>query len=177
MSEIIDNSQSVKSLLFREQMNTSRYSQYTPTSMQIDSLHPTWYVGDGILLPPTEASQHCMHLFRALLIACSLYSGQTDQSNIYRLHEFLHSRGAYAISSRILMYTFSVMQDQSSSNLSSSSRTHILGLDNEINYLLAERSLGSSGSGNTCGRVDSQLAVYHLLSLPLKVGFKVREHK
>lgn len=177
LSEIIDNSQSIKSLLFREQINTARYSQHTRTSMQIDSLHPTWYVGDGILLPPTEASQHCMHLFRALLIARSLLSGQTDQSNIYKLHEFLHSRGAYAISSRILMYTFSVIQDQSSSNLSSSSRTHVLGLNNEINYLLAERSLGSSGSGNTCGRVDSQLAVYHLLSLPLKVGFKVRKHK
>ena len=72
------------------------------------------------------------------------------------------------------MFAFTVIltstMNQQMDTFSSYTHSHVA---HEINYRLAERSLGSSGSGNTSGRIDSQLAVYHLLSLPVKVAFKV----
>jgi hypothetical protein len=167
--ELHEKSQSHKPLsLLRKQFDSSDAPKSTAR------LHPTWYIGDGLLLPPTEAMIHCMRLFKELMIQSSLLVEETNPAYINGLYEFLHSRGAYSISSRMLTCAFTVTLTSTTHAL----KDHIISAQTDISHdvicRLAERSLGSSGSGNTSGNIDMELAVCHLLSLPIKVAFKVR---
>lgn len=175
-STLYQKSQSLRSLTMTKKYFDSNENEKI---LKIDSLHRSWQVDDGLLLPPNEAADKCMKLFKELLISSSMLDvvSSYDVTIIYDLHDFLHSWGAYSISSRIRSYIISVMMTSLSNHIGDNLFVHSPNdLDNEINFRLAERSLGSSGSGNTSGAIDSELAVYHLLSLPITVGFKVSNY-
>jgi hypothetical protein len=141
-------------------------------------LHPSWYVGDGLLLPPRDALYSSVAYCRDVLDVC-LKSGNSpaNADGPVELHRFLGERGAHAVALRIVcVYTSMAL---SAGRLPSSFDGSTIGdylLQTQRNTLkcLAERSLGGSGSGITSVTIDSQLAVTFLLSLPLKVAFKVR---
>ena len=141
-------------------------------------LHTSWYVGDGLLLPPRDALHSSVAYCRDLLDVC-LKSGNVpaNADGPVELHRFLGERGAHAAALRIVcVYTSMAL---SAGRLPSSFDGNTVGagfLQNLRNTLkcLCERSLGGSGSGITSVTIDSQLAVTFLLSLPLKVAFKVR---
>uniref|UniRef100_A0A7S4NG27 KNTC1 third ARM-repeats domain-containing protein n=1 Tax=Odontella aurita TaxID=265563 RepID=A0A7S4NG27_9STRA len=137
------------------------------------TLHSSWYIGDGLLLPPTEA----------LLLSleyCKMARGSSGQDE--QFFSFLDSRGAYSLALRMLNFssanslTANMSEDRElsssfSSSVSSGMSRAALLQDNI--RCLAERSLGGSGNGLTSGTIDSQLAVAYILSLPLKLAFKV----
>eukprot|EP00536_Pseudo-nitzschia_multiseries_P002925 jgi/Psemu1/236193/estExt_Genewise1.C_410140 len=127
-------------------------------------LHPSWYVGDGLLLPPEEALkkgiEYCKQSM-GLQIMDELSMG---------IHAFVASRGAHALALRILSHstTIQICLPQSEIFL-----TDLEDFNQQIGIALVERYLGGTGNGITSGVVDSQLAASFLLSLPLKLAFKI----
>ena len=134
------------------------------------SLHPSWYVGDGLLLPPPETLSFCIAYCKGEI----QLSNTTHNGSIYN---FLESRGAYSIGLRMLAISSSngiaanVRRDPDLNHFSFPAE-HVTFLQDGIRCL-AERSLGGSGNGITSGNIDSQLAFAYLLSLPIKLAFKV----
>lgn len=141
-------------------------------------LHTSWYVGDGLLLPPRDALHTSVAYCRDVLDVCLKWgNAPANADGPVELHRFLGERGAHAAALRIVcVYTSMAL---SAGQLPSTFDGNTIGdgfLQNLRNTLkcLCERSLGGSGSGITSVTIDSQLAVTFLLSLPLKVAFKVR---
>ena len=89
------------------------------------------------------------------------------------IHLFLDSRGAYAISLRVLACT-SITSLDNSNVTSKLVYQELSSISHDTIIRLSERSLGGSGNGITNAQIDSQYAVANLLSLPLKSAFKVR---
>lgn len=130
------------------------------------SIHKSWHTGDGLLLPPRQAIFECMTYCKELL---SPLAGK-NQSNILGIHRFLGDRGVHSISLRLLTNA-SIVTASNQNCQDSLFDQHVEILDETI-LKLSERCLGGSGTGNTSGRIDHQMAVPLLLSLHMKVAFK-----
>lgn len=144
------------------------------------ALHQMWYVGDGLLLPPMEALSQCV-IYCKELMGCiqvgTKATHSTPLSGTISLHSFLGTRGAHAIGLRMLCNSTALqLSSVPSSFLATGGSTaqQSCFAHQETIRCLAERSLGGSGNGITSGTIDSQLAVSFLLSLPIKLAFKVR---
>lgn len=137
------------------------------------SIHSTWYIGDGLLLPPSESMSRSVEYCKDIISSLSISSHRMPPVSCSGIHEMIHflfHRGALSVGIRLL---------SCSSALLLCSRVP----DSAINALtrafqgawvaLVERSLGGIGNGITNSMVDSQLAVSALLSLPMKIAFKV----
>jgi hypothetical protein len=133
--------------------------------MHRPSLHPSWYVGDGLLLPPSETLIYGLDFCKQSLARSSL----ADVT--FELFSFVEGRGAHALALRVLTYSTMTQMCQSGNDISHFQA--ILDTHNQTLTALAERSLGGSGNGILSGVVDSQLAGSFLLCLPLKRAFKV----
>mmetsp|Transcript_64447 Transcript_64447/g.74194 ORF Transcript_64447/g.74194 Transcript_64447/m.74194 type:complete len:2711 (+) Transcript_64447:55-8187(+) len=128
------------------------------------TLHPSWYVGDGLLLPPEEA-------LRKGIDYCKQSMGlQLMDDPSMGIHAFVASRGAHALALRILSHSTMV---QICLPQSDCSLEELVDFNQQIGIELVERYLGGVGNGITSGVVDSQLAAAFLLSLPLKLAFKI----
>ena len=133
-----------------------------PLSSRINS---SWYIGDGLLLPPIEALKQSMKFCSSQISASlkklpsKLYADPNFPADKDDLYSFLSCRGALNLALRVAVSNFSY-------------GAHYRNVDETL-VALAERSLGSSGSGIVSGNVDSQLAVTHLKSLSMKKAFKV----
>jgi hypothetical protein len=154
----------------REPLVNSKSKGMNRSNISLPKLHPTWYVGDGLLLNPKELLSHCMQYCEELLQITSSERKSTETLNI---HLFLDSRGAYSISLRVLACT-SIASLNSGCVASKWIFQELASISHDTFIRLAERSLGGSGNGITNAQIDSQLAVANLLSLPLKTAFKVR---
>ncbi len=132
-------------------------------------LHPTWHIGDGLLLSPFEALSRCMAYCRGLLASNS----NRNPSDLLDVHGFLESRGAHSISLRMLLCA-SVVTACTKSERNRNLCQNQSNVAQDIIFQMAERSLGGSGTGNTNSKIDSLLAVSTLLYLPMKIAFKVR---
>jgi hypothetical protein len=130
-------------------------------------LHPSWYVGDGLLLPPRAALDQSIEFSKVIMFAC-----QGQENATAHLFEFISDRGAHFLALRVLSSWACVHMSQCGlldDNLD------VAALRNGFEgtkWSLAERSLGGSGTGITNAVVDSELAVSFLLSLPIKLAFK-----
>jgi hypothetical protein len=127
-------------------------------------LHPTWYVGDGLLLPPSET------LISALRYCKQALQTPTQSDATLSLHSFVDSRGAYGLSLRLLAVAAaarmsSIETEPSYFSLQDAGKRTVVSL--------AERYVGGTSNGFTSGGVDSQMAVSLLLCLPLKMAFSV----
>ena len=134
------------------------------------SLHKSWHTGDGLLLPPREAMVECMTYCKELL---SPLAGK-NPSNLTGIHTFLRDRGVHSISLRLLIN--GAVVTSSNEDCSTSLFNDQAEILNDTILKLSERCLGGSGTGNTSGNIDHQLAVPLLLSLHMKVAFKVSTH-
>ena len=132
----------------------------SPSSSFDFRFHENWYIGDGLLLPPLDAIHYSMQFCsNQLKPACDGTAKYADPNFPIDddLHNFLSSRGALNLALRVA--TVSTVKGN-------------FNLD-DIFAALAERCLGSSGSGIVSGIVDSQQAVVHLMSIPTRKAFKV----
>ena len=130
------------------------------------SLHPSWYVGDGLLLPPSET------LIRGLDF-CKLAIGKFSLFDTTReLYYFVEGRGAYALALRLLCFSSMTQMSQATPDdvLDYEPQFEI---QNQTILALAERSLGGTGNGILSGVVDSEMATSCLLCLPLRHAFKM----
>jgi hypothetical protein len=134
--------------------------------MQLSTrFYSSWYIGDGLLLPPLEALKHSMEFCSAHLNLAAnktqtkLYADPNFPDSEDDLFSFLSNRGALNLALRVAITDFS-------------HNGHYRNINDTL-IALAERSLGSSGSGIVNGNVDSQLAVVHLMNLSTKKAFKV----
>ena len=131
------------------------------------NLHPTWYIGDGLLLQPLEALFLSMSYYEMILDIEST-SKPTDMGSndaMMEKSEIMHSlesRGAHATSLRVLMHSTGLIMFQHSENILK-----------QNNCVLAERSLGGTESGLTSGVIDELMSVSFLLHLPKEMAFKV----
>ena len=144
------------------------------------NLHPTWYIGDGLLLQPLEALSLSMSYCQMMLNMESTSSSYVtskpgalmDKNAI--MHS-LESKGAHATAHRVLMLSTAASLSRNSTSASTS-----LMFNNGESMLrknicvLAERSLGGNESGLTSGNIDVHMSVSCLLHLPKEMAFKVR---
>ena len=128
------------------------------------AFHPTWYVGDGLLLPPREA------LTRGLEYCKQVMGIQLMDEPSMGIESFVSNRGAQSLALRILSHS---IMTQACLRQAETSFEFLEEFNEDIAIALVERYLGGTGNGITSGVVDSQLAVSHLLSLPLKLAFKI----
>jgi hypothetical protein len=127
-------------------------------------LHPSWYVGDGLLLPPEEA-------LRKGIDYCKQSMGlQIMDDPSMGIHAFVASRGAHALALRVLSHSTMI---QICLPQSECSFEELEDFNQQIGIALVERYLGGAGNGITSSVVDSQLAASFLLSLKLKLAFKI----
>jgi hypothetical protein len=143
-------------------------------------LHPSWYIGDGLLLPPQDALSLSVGFCRELLFNCLAGANgfTANMSRSFELQHFLRDRGATAIAMRVLAVTNAITLSTPvvATDIDNDWSATVDQLSPHWGLLkgLAERSLGGSGTGITSQTIDSQLAVSYLLSLPIKQAFKVR---
>lgn len=132
-------------------------------------LHPTWYIGDGLLLQPTDALFSCVSYCQIVsqLEPMGLFSTSEQLIATSEICTILETNGAHSSSLRLLAHG-------NSTSISSSGK---LLFDSEIvsnsEALSAGRSLGGTDAGFTSGNVDSLLSVSFLLHLPKESAFKV----
>lgn len=136
------------------------------SSVCLPLLHPSWYIGDGLLLPPKLA------LHQALAFSKSILFSNEHDNITAELFEILSERGAHFLALRSLSMWSSACALRSihlERNLSTES---ILDGFENAKFSLTERCLGGSGKGITNAKIDSELAMSFLLSLPSKLAFK-----
>ena len=151
------------------------------------NLHPSWYMVDGLLLQPLEALFIGMSCCKALLgIESTIYSNNTDLevgnqfAEKSQIMQMLESRGAHAMSLRVLMVTtttilstaVSVPQLASSPSTGNTFGNTANTVKNNLS-VLAVRSIGGNESGLTSGTIDAQMSVAFLLQLPKDKALKV----
>ena len=151
------------------------------------TLHPSFYCGDGLLLPPLEALCYCMahcteqmEFFR--VSNRNVRNEMNDSADLAHvlpddIFSFLSSKGVWGVSLTILVHSTTSLACSllPPSNLDDQCwYTHPCSIFDETTSCLVERCLGGSNRGIISGTIDSQLAVSHLLSLPVKQAFKVR---
>jgi len=135
-------------------------------------LHSSWYIGDGLLLPPLEALMYCLEYCQDTL-GMKIMKVPSDLLRQGSIYSFLASRGAHTMELRMLSCSASIGLSQPNHTRNDFTLNQSASLFEDSVRALAERSLGGSGNGITSGTVDSQLAVSHLLSLSVKLAFKV----
>jgi hypothetical protein len=132
-------------------------------SIHKTTLHPSWYVGDGILLPPVEAFRNSHRL-------CN--KGGFDGC-YYDVFDIVNSRGAYSLSLRMLCESSSVGNCCGNVENNDSVIAEVSEKIQETTNALAERHIGGTGTGITCSAIDSQQAVSFLWLLPRKQALDV----
>jgi len=130
------------------------------------TLHPSWYVGDGLLLPPDESISKCLLFCRGLLAV----GISTDDGSVL-LSELVGGRGAHSLALRVLCTTGAIQASCGKPCDDRSTFHDLQSLFADTTQSLAERSLGGTGSGITSSVIDSQQAVTFLLALPMKQAF------
>eukprot|EP00980_Cylindrotheca_fusiformis_P001960 scaffold443_cov125-Cylindrotheca_fusiformis.AAC.9 len=145
--------------------NAENKEREVPLLLHRPSLHPSWYVGDGLLLPPSETLIYGLDFCKQSLAKSSL--GDVTLG----LFSFVEGRGAHSLALRVLTYSTVTQLCQSGNDLPHFRA--MLETHHQTIVALAERALGGSGNGILSGVVDSQLAGSFLLCLPLKRAFKV----
>ncbi|KAL3923071.1 MAG: hypothetical protein SGILL_001864 [Bacillariaceae sp.] len=147
-------------LAITENSTTSEVERFT--SVNQPSFHPTWYVGDGLLLPPQEALDGVLEYCRQSM---GLQSGTDPETGI---ESFASDR--YALTLALRTHADSTVRRSCHRRIESANL-----LDNyadNLKHSLVERYLGGVGNGITSGVVDGELALSHLLSLAPKPALK-----
>lgn len=147
------------------------------------NLHPTWYIGDGLLLQPFEALSISMLYWKVMLDVETKGYCESDLGSSNPLAEesqtvqSLESSGAHAIAHRVIMLSAATSMCQISSSCSEYLMSGSVEIILRKNYrVLAERSLGGTDLGLTSGTVDALMSVSFLLHLPKEMAFKVSEY-
>ena len=147
------------------------------------NLHPTWYIGDGLLLQPFEALGISMLYWKVMLDIETKGYCESDLGSSNPLAEesqtvqSLESSGAHAIAHRVIMLSATTSMCQISSSCSEYLMSGSVEIILRKNYrVLAERSLGGTDLGLTSGTVDALMSVSFLLHLPKEMAFKVSEY-
>jgi hypothetical protein len=138
----------------------------TSSSLCLPLLHPSWYIGDGLLLPPSLALDQALTFSKAIL-----FSDDNDNSTA-ELFEVLSERGAHFLSLRALCMWSSVSASRARYTDHNLCTESLLDGFRSANFSLTERCLGGGGKGITNAKIDSELAVSFLLALPSKLAFK-----
>ena len=154
-----------------------KLTQHNGALPSLPKLHPSWYIGDGLLLPPDDASAACISYCNEELAMLSFVTKSKNTeivglSGTLAFHRLLSDRGAHSYALSIVSRSFatfvSTFDDSDVDCLWQSIES-----SQETVRHLTERSLGGSGNGITSVIVDSELAVPYILSLPIKLAFKV----
>lgn len=134
--------------------------------MHKPTLHSSWYIGDGLLLPPEEALPTCVGLCTDLLRKC--VSADRNTTDLYKL---VSGRGAHSFALRVLCHASVVLACHGLQQDCDSRYPDLKLALAHTSRALAERCLGGTGSGITSSLIDSQKAVSFLLALPIKEAF------
>ena len=137
------------------------------------SLHSTWYIGDGLLLPPAESMSRSVKFCKDVMSSLSVSTHKTTPLSCGGIHEmiqFLFHRGALSVGIRLLSCSSALLF---CSGVPDNALNSLTSAFQDAYVALVERSLGGIGNGITNSMVDSQLAASALLSLPMKLAFKV----
>ena len=137
-------------------------------------LHPSWYIGDGLLLPPLETMTLNMLWCQALLDVESNYKSSLVTNISRKSSDIIHAleaRGAHSLSLRLVSFSISVALSR---NITCDSYSRHI---ETISASLGERSLGGIESGITSGNIDHILSIAFLIgSLSKEKAFNVRTY-
>lgn len=145
--------------------NVSRHDSFDGRTSR-PSLHPSWYIGDGLMLPPEYAIRNALQIVRnAVGVNWCISDGFAD------VHSFIDSRGSHSLALRILCINSARQAAQPVAETADLMYDEFQLARASTVKLLAERSLGGTGLGITSAIIDSQLSVACLLHLPQKVAY------
>lgn len=146
-----------------------RWGRQKTLSQSIDGdnhrprLHGSWYVGDGLLLPPEETLQ----------CALEFLAGRWKRSKgSTELATLLASKGTHSFELHILCQAASML----SHNATSREEARLALIQDQLVdsvKAIAERSLGGTGYGITSSLIDSQNALSCLLGMDVKDAFSI----
>jgi hypothetical protein len=137
-------------------------------------LYTTWYIGDGLLLPPSESIarsiKFCKEMINTLAVSELRRFVPMTSGGISEMSSFLSHRGALAVALRLLSCSSVLFMSSGMPNIAYASIAMSI---QDVIAASVERSLGGTGSGIISNIVDSQQAVSFLLALNIKLAFKV----
>lgn len=135
--------------------NSYEMTSYLPV------LKPSWYADDGLLLPPIDGLKYSIGFLGSTLTYSSMNS-RSQILNADNMAQFLLSRGALSLTSRLLSFTSAfIMAEPSNLDIGQ-------GIS-RWNYAVSS----PEGGGLISGDIDSQLALAYILMLPLNIALKV----
>lgn len=132
------------------------------------TLHPNWYVGDGLLLPPDLVISNSLLYWKGILTAFQLAE---DVRYIDSIRDVAFSRGAHGLAHQFMVHSALLAQCRDDDGVLETLDYEFF--NEQLCIALVERHLGGTSNGITSGIVDAELAVSFLLSLPLKLAFKI----
>lgn len=136
--------------------------------------HPSWYIGDGLLLRPVDTLLLCMATCDNVLDFESNESAEhgliTNSSmNASDIIHVLESRGAHYTSLRLVSFSDATALSRNKACPFSDRKA-------SLSAALAQRSLGGMESGLTSGAIDHLLSVSFLIgNLPKETAFNVSD--
>jgi hypothetical protein len=137
----------------------------TNRTLQKPVFQPSWYVGDGLLLPPKESFAKCLMFCKDMIhVSSACFDGVTG------LVALTGGRGACSLALRILSHAM-LVRVCTKTAVKDDWLDALEDAFGETSRSLAERSLGGTRSGITSSVVDSQQALSFLLILPIKEAF------
>ena len=147
--------------------NTIKPEEFHRRFVEQPVLNSSWYIGDGLMLPPNDMYMLTSWSFREL--QCS----NRGRSGTLELLDLANIQGTHSLALRILVTTLS--QDASFKQRRGWYRCDegLMQILDKTIARLAERCLGGSKGGMTSGVIDSQLAAAFLLTMPKRVAFKL----
>lgn len=132
------------------------------------SMHPTWYHGDGLLLPPEQTTSILKWFCRS-----TIQRTKNPSQASAELQRLLSEKGSNFSRLRILNTFWSKFLVIPGLHVSINISEEVTAnFENSIQSL-AERSVGGTGVGMTNGVIDSELSVAFLLLLPVKLAYKI----
>jgi hypothetical protein len=133
-------------------------------------LHPGWFVGDGLLTPPSIICQLCFHSNNNML-ASGMYL-----HDIVELLNMAQERASHMLVTRTLTCTATRIATLPSKSVGREIDIVCGHLDTTLDETLlslAERSLGGTSIGITSGIVDCEMALSMLCALPARASFSI----
>ncbi|CAB9502935.1 expressed unknown protein [Seminavis robusta] len=140
---------------------------------RVPPLYTTWYIGDGLLLPPSESItrslKFCKEMINTLSVSHRRRFVPLTSGGISEMSKFLSHRGALSVALRLLSCSSVLIMCSGMPNVAYSSIAKSI---QDVVAASVERCLGGTGSGIISNIVDSQQAVSFLLSLNIKLAFQ-----
>jgi len=162
---------------YKQQLRSNKETDQMSASHSMfkkPSLHPSWFVGDGLFLPMHDTHERCINLC-VDMVGLNSFTQSPILRSADKLQSLLTERGCHASALRVSCLTaMNIVSSITFDPLANYQQLTLLSNSYHLTMqCLAERSLGGDGQGITNPQIDSELARSYLYMLPSKLAFRM----